>query len=284
MAGRISQIVVEVHADGTPTGRVTQIVEEIAASGTPTGRVSQLVMEAGGFGTPLARVSQLVLEVLVLNRRIDMPLIYPTLPGLTFDVIWRPKAINATPQVHSSGREVRIGYAQYPLHEFELVYSLLRGRPGEIEFKTFLGFFLALQGSLNGFLFKNPDDFSVVGQAFATTDGINSQFGPLVRTFGASGMTGTEPVGYVDVTQPFNLYLDGALVDPNDPSLGYSVQTTQPVAQYVKFNNTPAAGHVLTVDMTYFYYCRFADDTMDFSKFMAGLWEVKQVKLASLRG
>lgn len=305
MAGRISQIVVEVGADGVPTGRVTQIVQEISAFGTPTGRMSQIVLEVGGWGAAntfgrvsqvvteaagwnqpnsYARASQLIIEVLVHNHAVPMPLLYPTLPGLTYSVIWRPKAVNAPVQTHTSGREVRVSYATYPLHEFELTYNFLRGRPGEIEQKLFMAFFLQLGGSLTGFNFQNPHDYSVTKQSLATTDGINSQFGPLVRTYGAGGYTWNEPVGYVDLTQAFNLYYDGALVDPNDATLGYSVLQTQPVNQMVKFKNTPPSGHVLTVDMSYFYYCRFADDNLDFEEFLWNLWQVKKVKLMSLRG
>lgn len=305
MAGRITQIVVEVGADGTPTGRVTQVIEEIGAFGTPSGRVTQVVLEVGGFNQSVAhartsqvvlevpawnapvahaRVSQTVVEILVYNHVVAMPLTYPELPGLGYSVIWRPKAVNLPVQTHVSGREVRISASQYPLHEFELTYNVLRDAPGQIERKTLMAFFLALGGALSGFNFKNPDDYSVVGQSFVTTDGINSQFGPLVRTMSAGGYTATEPVGYVDLTNPFHLYLDGNLIDPNDATYGYSVLQTQPVLQMVKFNNTPPSGHVLTVDMSYFYWVRFSDDTMDFEKFMYGLWALKKVKLMSLRG
>ncbi len=215
-----------------------------------------------------------------------MVAVYPVLPGLTPNVIWRPKAVNFPPQIHASGREVRIAASQYPLHEFELTYELLNDRPGQIEFKLFLGFFLARAASLNAFAFANPDDNSVSRQAFVTTDGSTQQYGPLLRTYGASGNFGTEPVGYVDATQPFRLYRDGILIDPSDATWGYTLVQTTPVAQAVHFTaGAPAAAHVLTVDMSYFYWCRFADDTLDFNKFMTRLWETKQpVKLMSQRG
>ena len=271
-------------------GRVSQVVLEVEALGTPNARVSQLVVEAAAWNAAAIknRVSQLFAEVLVYNHVVGMPSLYPTLPGLTYSVIWRPKALNAPVQTHTSGREVRISYAEYPLHEFELTYNFLRDipyrGPGATERRTLMAFFMSLGGSLTGFNFKNTDDYSVTNQSLATTDGINSQFGPLVRTYGAMGYNWTEPVGYVDMTQAFNLYYDGGLVDPADPTLGYQVLQTQPLAQAVKFNNTPPSGHVLTVDMSYFYYCRFSDDTMDFEKFLEGVWKVQKVKLISLRG
>jgi hypothetical protein len=295
---RVSQVVAETLEDQTVNARASQVVTETVQDFVPISRASQVVAEQLHDFATVAHAGQIVLEILVFNHEVGMPLLFPgtggnpndnsgsgsSLPGLDISVTWRPKAINAPVQTHASGREVRVAYSQYPLHEFELTFNLLRDRLGETELKTFFGFFLALSGSLNGFCFHNPDDYKVKSQSLATTDGINQQFGPLVRTYGANGFDGTEPVGYVDTTTTFNLYVDGNLVDPHDPVWGYSVLTTQPVAQYIHFPLVPPAGHVLTVDMTYFYYVRFADDTMDFEKFMNRLWRVQKIKLMSLRG
>jgi hypothetical protein len=290
-----SQVVAEELVDQTVNAVASQVVTEALQDfGGIISRASQVNAEALHDFLVTLRAGQIVLEILVYNKEVGVPLIFPgmsgnpndlsSLPGLDINVTWRPKAINAPVQTHSSGREVRVSYSQYPLHEFEVSYNLLRDRLGETELKTFFGFFLALSGSLNGFLMRNPDDYMVKSQSFVTTDGVNQQFGPLVRTYGANGFTGTEPVGYVDTTATFNLYVDGNLVDPHDPVWGYSVLATQPVNQLVHFPLVPPAGHVLTVDMTYFYYVRFADDTMDFEKFMNRLWRVQKVKLMSLRG
>jgi hypothetical protein len=213
-----------------------------------------------------------------------MPPVYPTLPGLDIKVLWRPKTYNFAPQIHTSGREFIVGASQYPLHEFELVYNMLRNRPTEIEFRTFMGFYLLVGGTLGGFLFKNPYDNAVQAQSFITTDGVNSQFGPMVRTYGASGNTGTEPVGYIDTTQPFNLYVDGALVSPTDATWGFTLVQAQPVNIQLKFNNTPAANHVITYDASYFYYVRFQDDTLEFEQVVYNVFQAKKVTLVSKRG
>ena len=99
------------------------------------------------------------------------PVTYPgigALPGQDIKVIWRPKALNFAPQQHTSGREVIVAASTYPMHEFELIYNMLRNRPTEVEFKTFMGFFLQLGGTLNGFLFLNPYDNQVTGNVIAT--------------------------------------------------------------------------------------------------------------------
>lgn len=286
MAVRVSQVVIETAgAPPPPEVHASQLVLETGAyPPAPDVRSSQLVKEVAAYTLPDVRASQVVLEILVFNHRMPMPSVYPTLPGLDIDVVWRPKAVNFSPQTHTSGSEVRIAAAQYPLHEFELKYNLLRNRnPTEVEFRQMMGFFLALGGVLNGFCFSNPYDNSVTGQSFVTTDGINSQFGPLVRTYGY-GNAGTEPVGYVDMTQPFNVYVDGFLKGPTDATYGYTVVQTLPVNQLLKFTNTPGAGHVITIDMTYYYYVRFSDDTLDFTQVLYNIFELQSVKLMSLRG
>ena len=216
-----------------------------------------------------------------------MPDVYPDLPGRTYSVFRRPKFMTAPPQVHSSGREVRINYAQYPLWEFELTYSVLRdqpGRDGSTEYRTMLGFFMQQQGNLNGFLFPDPIDNQVERQLFVQTTTASTTYGPLVRSLGAGGFNGTEPVGYVDLTQPFRLYVDDTLVSSSDATWGYTVDQTTPVNQQVVFNSATPTGHTLKVDMSYFYYVRFSDPTLEFEEFMWRLHQLKTVKLESLRG
>lgn len=286
MSGHATQIVLEVNAEGVPTGHVSQVIlENIVTVDSSKAHASQFIKEiVGGISSVQAHVSQLVLEILVANVEVPVPVVYPTLPGIDIKVIWRPKAINLTPQVHTSGREVRASGSSYPLHEFELQYNMLRDRPTEIELKTMIGFYLSLGGSLTGFCFSNPYDNSVQGQSFTTTDGINSTFGPLMRTYGASGYTITEPVGYVDLTAPFNVYIDGTLVAANDATYAYTVEQTTPVNQLLKFTNIPPSGHVVTIDMSYFYYCKFAEDYLEFEQLLWRIWKCDKVKLQSLRG
>jgi len=284
MSQRASQTVAEAlaKADVAQTNaRASQVVSEALAEADlaqTDARASQIVSEALGQSATTARATQIVVELLVWNYAVPTPPVYPQLPGLGYSVIWEPRFVNAPVQTHESGTEVRIGYGENPLHNFELVYNFLKDTPGTIEFKTFFGFFLAVAGSLGGFCFPNPDDRSVERQDIATTDGSTNVW-TLVRTFGAGGFTGTEPVGYVDITAPFNVYFDGVLQLGNT----YEVIRTTPVSQQIRFFNTPGAGKKLSVDMSYFYYCRFADDKLTFEKFLHQLWTVSSVKLMSLR-
>jgi hypothetical protein len=209
---------------------------------------------------------------------------YPVLPGLGYSVHERPRFFNSK-QPHSSGREVTVTFAQYPVWEFELTYNVLRGAPyPQQEYETLLGFFLKQNGSLTGFKYRHPRWNETTAQSFATTDGTTQQYAPLLRSIGSGATIAMEPVGVIDDAQPFRLYRDGILIDPADATWGYTLVTTTPWAQAVHFNSVPAAGHVLTVDMSYFYFCKFADDTADFEEFMHRLYTVSSVKLQSKKG
>lgn len=284
MAGRVSQEVIEGFIVATPSARVSQEVLESLAVATPNIRASQEVLESLLTIDAKAHVSQVVIEALVVRIVVpEMPPIYPNdLPGLAFDVTWSPQFFNLPTQTAASGADIDLALAAYPLHTFELTYAFLRDgdiAPGTSEFKRMMGFFLALGGTVGRFLFRNPDDNSVQGQVIGTTDGVNHLFGPLVRTFGTEDASGTEPVGYLDLTKPFKLYLDGVWQDPST----YTIITTAPVDQQIQFNGVPTAGQVMTVDMSYFYYCKFADNASTFSKFLDQIWELQKITIHSCR-
>jgi len=214
-------------------------------------------------------------------------LIYPdNLPGLAYSIVRRPKH-NVSVQTHQSGGEVRMSYWSLPLWEWDLTYELLRDgfRNGRnyTELKQIEGLFLASTGSLNGFQFRDHDDNQVFRQFLGNTTSNPSP--SLVRFYGAGIVGVTEPVGFLDTTQPFNLYVDSsaAPVDISDPIWGYTLSLATPLQQQVIFNNTPPAGHDLFADFSYLFYARFQSDSQDFEKFMHGLWSLKKVTLQSLR-
>lgn len=215
--------------------------------------------------------------------------IYPhNLPGLTYSIVKRPKH-NISVQTHQSGGEVRMSYWANPLWEWDLTYELLRDgfRDGRAwtEMKQIAGLFLASTGSLSGFQFRDPDDCQVFRQFLGNTT--SNPYPSLVRTFGVPGtaLVGTEAVGFLDLTQPFDLYVDTSTVpeSPSDPTWSYMLSTATPLQQQVAFINAPPAGHNLFADFSYLYYVRFQADSLDFEKFMHQLWSLKKVTLSSLR-
>src|ERR1700748_3901198 len=101
--------------------------------------------------------------------------VYPTLPGLTFDVIRTPMFDTGEQKAMSKKRSV-IAYMQYPLIHFELTYSLLRDDVAISELKQLVGLFMAMQGKFDTFLFLDPDFNSVINQQFAIGDGVTKSF------------------------------------------------------------------------------------------------------------
>ena len=217
-------------------------------------------------------------------------LLYPRhLPGLTYSKVRRPKH-SVSVQTHQSGGEVRLSWWPEPLWEFDLTYELLRdgfrnGRAYD-ELKQIEGCHLATTGSLSGMKFYDDDDHSAVQSGLGTTNGSQTNFTLLrYRGTGSEGQDyiGQENIGFLDTTQPFNLYVDGTLVDISDPTYGYSLSTSTPKNQQLVFNSAPPAGHALTCDLSWLYYVRFQSDTNDYEKFYHQLWALKKVTLVSLR-
>lgn len=208
--------------------------------------------------------------------------VYPTLKGIAYPIKWTPRFYNMKTQTAASGADIDLALSQYPLHDFELQYEFMRSNgvlnaPSD-EFKTLMGFVLQLSGTPGRFLFSNPADNSVTGQAIGTGDGTTTTF-TLVRTFGAGGFSGTEPVGYVN-SSGLNVYNNGTLL-----TLGtdYTLSQANPVAQTITFSLAPASGHAITADFSFYYYCKFADNAQEFDEFMSNLWSAGKVLIHSCR-
>lgn len=208
------------------------------------------------------------------------PPIYPELIGLTYNVTKRPIwSTGATPA--GSGRVIRVGYWAVNKWEFELKYDFLPDEAGGTtadDLKALEGFFLlpTVAGGLGGFLFDDPDDDSVHHQTIATTDGVSASY-TIVRQFAAG--TVYEPVGWCRTDETVNVYIDAVLQDPDT----YTIDQTYPMNQKLVFSSTPGAGHVIWMDFSFYFYCRFQDDKLDFQKFAEKLWQQDKIILESLR-
>jgi hypothetical protein len=221
------------------------------------------------------------------------------LPGVAYTVKWTPVFFNQTFKA-VNGASIDIGLASAPLHNFELKYEFLRNQgpfvffPGtnfppptysmiSYEFRRLMGFFLLVGGTLGRFAFENPDDNQIYGQFVASTDGVTKNW-VLQRTladesaYNFSG-TQTEPIGVVALST-VTLYFDGTPVSGATFSIANTpgnVILTYPVS------GVAPAGHQLTIDMKYYYYCKFTDDSTVFEKFSEGFWSNASVKIQSCR-
>lgn len=240
---------------------------------------------------PFVWNTQISVEMWISSRPLGVTYpIYPTPPGLSYSVFWSPGFATLPTQVAANKAEIDILLADEPIHEFELVYDFLRNATtwaGEAlvhnEFKNFMGFFLRVKANAGRFLFWHPDDNRTLAEPVGTTDGSSTDYGPLNRTFGVGLNVGVESVGYVHDTDlgtyPINVYFDGVI----QSSGIYTIDKTFPKRQMLSFLVPPAGGQDITIDYSYYYYVKFAEDNLSFEKFMSTLWTIKRVTLRSLR-
>ena len=159
--------------------------------------------------------------------------VFPVLPGLKWDVVKQPE-FSTKIQRSASGREARAAFWTYPLWTYKLGYELLRDDATN-ELDTLLGFFLARRGAFDSFLFLDPDDNTITGQAFGIGDGVTAAF-QLQRTLGAF----TEPCR--DIKGTPTIYVDGTFQN----RITYSEQFDN--ASWTKQNGTITANATTAPD------------------------------------
>jgi uncharacterized protein (TIGR02217 family) len=205
-----------------------------------------------------------------------MALIFPALPGLAWSVTKSP-TFQTRIQRAVSGRELRALDYPFPLWQFTLVFDLLRDKPaaGYDELRTLMGFYMLCQGAFGTFLFADPSDDSVTGQQIGTGDATTTVF-QLQRTMGAALPGGGFPEPIVAPNVVEAIYLDGIVQNP----AGYSVD---PNTGLVTFSTAPRGGLIIAVDYSYYFRCRFIDDSYAFENFMYQLWQLKKLTFISVR-
>ncbi len=195
---------------------------------------------------------------------------FPALPGQGWSVHKKP-TFSTRVASHVSGREARTPFYSYPLYEFELSFEGLDSAGawpslGSGSLQSLMGLFLQCQGQLGTFLYTDPADNAVMGQAIAIGDGSTTTF-TLVRTLGGF----TEPVSWAATVA--NVKLNGT------PTSAWTL--TEP--NTLTFATAPAGGAAIAADINYAFNCRFLDDQNDFENFMAGLWTVQSLKFRSVK-
>jgi hypothetical protein len=143
---------------------------------------------------------------------------FPVLAGLQFPVV-RTTQWNGDIQESISGRENRLSYYTYPRYVYKGDISVLRSF-SPFDFQTLMGFVNKRQGQYDSFLYTDPDQNSVTGQAIGSGNGSTAAF-PLVNTLGGF----IEPV--LAPNSINNVYLAGVSI----PSAGYSAATNGALTQ-----------------------------------------------------
>ncbi len=190
--------------------------------------------------------------------------IFPDLPGLSWSrkktPLWSTKV-----QTTASGKELRASYYSYPKWQFSLSYEVLR-ESGRAELQALIGLFNSCQGSYDTFLYTDPDDCQVTKQGIGLGDGSTKVFG-LVRTY--SGFT--EPIGAVN-GMPI-IYVNNTQV-----TSGYSVSDN-----VLTFSSAPPSNTVISWSGSFYFKCRFLQDSIEFNQFLSKLWEAKKVEFVSVK-
>ena len=174
--------------------------------------------------------------------------------------------------VKVSGRSVRRQQYEQAIYGIELTYQVLRSAPAYDELQTMLGFYNQMQGQLTPFFIEPPGLADIAGQELGVGDGTQTEF-VFIATYGASIYV--EPVAGLESVA--TVYLNGTPVSPSD----YTVSSTWPYT--LIFAIAPTIGAVVTADYTQYWLVRFSDDTQDFNQFMKMLYELKTLKLETVR-
>jgi len=194
--------------------------------------------------------------------------VFPTLAGLGWSVkrapVWKTRTQQAI-----SGKETRLADWSYPAWRWELTFDFLRADPVAAEFQALAGFFNARQGAFGTFLYIDADDNAVTGQAIGTGDGATASF-QLVRAFG----------GFIEPVLAPNVVSAVTLAGVAQAPSAYSVDSTTGL---LTFTVAPVSGAAVAADFTYWFRCRFAEDTLDFEKFMATLYRAQKLAFVSLK-
>jgi uncharacterized protein (TIGR02217 family) len=205
-----------------------------------------------------------------------MALVFPVLAGLAWSVTKAP-TFQTRIQRAVSGRELRALDYPFPLWQFTLVFAFLRDNPeaGFDELRTLMGFYLSCQGAYGTFLFQDPSDFQITNQYIGGGDSSTTIF-QLQRALGTSLPGGgfAEPI--VAPNSVNAIYFDGI-------TQSASTYSVDPNTGLVTFATPPATSLAITADFSYWFRCRFVDDSYDFENFMYRLWQLKKLTFISVR-
>jgi uncharacterized protein (TIGR02217 family) len=259
----------------------TQIGMRVLWSPTPNLRATHVTSEAISHSSTLkTRVSQTAIRVLydVIQLSPTVPTYYPvsnylfpTLAGLTWNVVKKPK-FSTVIAPHVSGREVRVSNYSLPLYEWDMTYEFLRAN-AFAELQTLMGFFLQRQGTFDTFLYKDPSENNIIVLgAVGAGDGALTVY-TLTKTYAGF----TEPVGYADPATLRVYFTVGGVT--TEQTTGWSFTSPNQIV----FVSPPAIGTTITASYTWYYRVRFGEDAQDYNNFMYQLWELKKLSLLSVK-
>lgn len=205
-----------------------------------------------------------------------------TIPGIAWPLSKVP-TMQTRIQRAVSGRELRALDYPAPLWQFQLTFAILRDGSdargigpgsGYNELQSLLALCAACYGAYGTFLFSDPSDSAVTGQSLGTGNASQSTF-QLQRTLGASPSF-TETIYAVNTLSA--VYLNGIVQSPSSYNCAVGLNSTG----MLTFTAPPPFGAAITADFSYYFRCRFVDDSQQFSYFSYQLWELKKLSFISV--
>lgn len=199
-------------------------------------------------------------------------------PDLTigYDLTRKPM-FNTKIMTSVNGREQRASYQAVPKYEFSLTLPGLQERKGELQ--AIEDFFIARRGAFDSFLFKMPwdneYDCTFIGDGQTDTFQLYKKSGEGVMPLGNTEIFETEdPLMWdEDLDTPMWTDLNARMWD-----MQYGISKSGILTLPVPL----AAGDKVTVKGTFYYRCRFADDSQAFTLFSYRLWKGEVTLIGSL--
>jgi hypothetical protein len=202
-------------------------------------------------------------------------LLFPDL-CIGYDFVKKPM-FNTKIMTSVNGRELRASYQAVPKYEISLSLPILRESKKEIQ--KIEDFFIARRGAFDSFLFKMPwdDEYECTFNGDGQTD--------TFQLYKKSG-EGVIPLGNTEIFETE----DPLMWDENlDTPMWTDLEALMWAMQYSVSKNgvltlpVPlAAGDKVTVKGTFYYRCRFADDSQAFTLFSYRLWKGEVTLIGSL--
>lgn len=198
--------------------------------------------------------------------------VFPTssLKGLTFSSFKTPTWARRI-QRSVSGREIAVQDYANPIWNFKLTFSFLRDfQVGAVlsELRLLQNFYNEMQASGDTFLWEDRDDYTVTDELIGVGDGSTTQF-QLRRRLTTSGFA-----EYIFAPNSItNVKLSGT------PTASYSVNNETGILTLAV---APALAVSITASFTYYFRCRFIDDSVEFERFAHQFWSVKELRFRSV--
>ncbi|MEB6670648.1 DUF2460 domain-containing protein [Acinetobacter pittii] len=209
--------------------------------------------------------------------------LFPELPGLEWDTSLTPM-FNTKIMTSINGRELRASFQATPKYEISLSYAFLRENKDRKELQQLQGFYLERRGAFDSFLYKMPDD-----NQFDCTfigDGTTTAYQLYKMMYNTPLPLGnTEEVVHAIDPNMWNETTSKPMWNSNTAKHMWNTTTAQITADGKYILSQPVeAGIQINIKGTYFYRCRFKDDTQQYVNFMHKLWKAGKVELIGSLG